>query len=247
MIIDAHVHAGRGDGLTHSWNTFEDIEVVIARMDRCGIDRAIVLPIGTTGFDVRNRETAAICRRYPDRLNGLAKLSQAEDDDRAEALLDEAFGELGLVGLKLHGQPSRAIMEALNRHRRPLLVDVYGEVYPLRYIAEQYPAIPLIIAHMGRFCTTDAPQARMATLWLAQRYPNVYFDTSSVADHEWLERAVGEGLTHKMIFGSDGPVLHSGVELARITMLDLTDAQRADVLCKTAAHLYRLNAAGGRP
>ncbi|MFW6155423.1 MAG: amidohydrolase family protein [Planctomycetota bacterium] len=244
MIIDSHVHAGRADGLTHSWNTFEDIEVSIDRMDRCGIDRAIVLPIGTTDFDVRNRQTAAICRRYPDRLNGLAKLSQVEDDDRAEALLDEAFGELGLVGLKLHGQPSRAIMDALNRHRRPLLADVYGKVYPLRHIAEQYPDIPLIIAHMGQFCTTDNPGARMATLWLAQRYPNVYFDTSSVADHEWLERAVREGLAGKMIFGSDGPVLHSGVELARIKYLDLTDDQRAGVLCNTAARLYGIGDGG---
>jgi predicted TIM-barrel fold metal-dependent hydrolase len=78
---------------------------------------------------------------------------------------------------------------------------------------------------------------RQATLWLARTYPNVYFDTSSVCEHEWLERTVAEGLTHKMIFGSDGPALHCGVELARIKVLNLPKDQEAMVLGGTIARL----------
>ncbi len=236
MIIDAHIHAGVSEDLAHSWDTFEDIEVSLRRMDEAGIDKAVVLPIGIKNYEMHNRETADIVARYPDRLFGFAKVSQKQDEGRVAKLLEEAFEKLGLYGLKLHGHPNREIMEVLNKYRKPLLADVYGEVYPLRYVAESYPQIPIIIAHMGQFLTTN-PKPKLETLWLAKRYENVYFDTSSVSVHEWLERAIKEGLAHKMIFGSDGPVCHCGVELARIEYLNLTDEQKELVLYKNIARL----------
>jgi len=239
MIIDAHIHAGHADDLAHSWDTFEDIEISLRRMDQAGIDRAVVLPIGRSNFEHYNRELAEIVQRYPNRLVGLAKVSQQHDAGRIGRMLEEAFEKLGLVGLKLHGQPNREIMSALDRYRKPILIDPWGEVYPLRYVAESYPNVPMIIAHMGKFCSTDTP-VRLHTMWLARRYPNVYFDTSSVMDFEALEMAVKEDLCHKMIFGSDGPVLHCGVELARIQYLDLTDAQREMVLGGNIARLIGL-------
>ncbi len=229
MIVDAHIHAGWSEDLAHSWDTFEDIEVSLHRMDEVGIDKAVVLPIGIKNYEVHNRETAQIVAKYPDRLFGFAKVSQNQDEGRVDRLLKEAFDKLNLRGLKLHGHPNREIMESLNKYKKPLLVDVYGEVYPLRYVAESYPDIPIIIAHMGQFMTTN-PKPRLETIWLAKRYENVYFDTSSVGVHEWLEQAVKEGLTHKMIFGSDGPVLHCGVELARVKYLNLSADAEAMVL-----------------
>ena len=236
MIIDAHVHAGRSDPLTQPWTTFQDIDTSLRRMDAAGIDKAVVLPIGSSGFARRNRETAEIVAAHPDRLYGLAKVSQAEDAGRIDAMLTEAFDELGLCGLKLHGHPNREIMDVMARYRKPILADVKGIVYPLRFVAEQYPDVPIILAHMGKFCSIDT-EVRVTTLWLARRYPNIYFDTSSVADHESLEMAVAEGLGHKMIFGSDGPGLHCGVELARVQNLALTDEQRELVLHATIARL----------
>ncbi len=239
MIIDAHIHAGYSDALQHSYDTFEDIETSLRRMDEAGIDQAVVLPIGQSNFERHNRETAEIVSSHPDRLHGFAKVSQKHDAGRVEPLLAEAFGELGLVGLKLHGHPNREIMEVMARHRKPLLVDVKGEVYGLRYVAESYGDVPIIIAHMGKFCCIDTP-VRVMTMWLARRYPNVYFDTSTVIDHESLEMAVAEGLCHKMIFGSDGPGVHCGVELARVQALDLTDEQRRQVLAGNIAALIGL-------
>jgi len=236
MIIDAHVHAGHSAGLTASWDTFEDIEVSLRRMDRAGIDKAVVLPIGSCNFEHGNRELAEIVQGHAERLYGFAKVNQEADAGRIEKVLREAFDDLGLMGLKLHGHPTREIMEVMDRYRKPVLVDVRGEVYKLRYVAESYPDVPLIVAHMGRFCCVDA-RVRVMTMWLAKRCANVHFDTSSVADHESLEAAVAEGLCHKMIFGSDGPVCHCGVELARIDYLDLTDEQRELVLCANIAKL----------
>ncbi len=236
MIIDSHVHAGWSDTLLHSWDTFEDIRTSLKRMDECDIDKAVILPIGHDGYERHNRETAEIVARHPHRLIGYAKVNQKLDAGRIEPLLREAFEKLGLAGLKLHGHPTREIMEVMNHYRRPILADVYGEVYGLRYVAEQYPAVPLIIAHMGKFMAFDGAM-RQTTLWLVKTYPNLYFDTSSVAEHEWLERAVAENVAHKMIFGSDGPGLHCGVELARVKYLHLPKDQEAMVLGGTIARL----------
>ena len=232
MIIDAHIHAGHADALTDSWETFEDIDLSLRRMDQVGIDKAVVLPIGSTNFQHYNRELAQIVGRHPDRLFGFAKLNQAADAGRVEPMLAEAFGQLGLVGLKLHGHPNREIMQAMDRYHKPLLADVRGEVYGLRYPAESFPQV-------GKFCCFD-PRVRVMTMWLAKRYDNVYFDTSSVMDHASLELAAEERLCHKMIFGSDGPGLHCGVELARIQHLDLTPEQREMVLYGNIARLIGL-------
>jgi predicted TIM-barrel fold metal-dependent hydrolase len=194
------------------------------------------LPIGHDNFEVHNRQTAEIVAQHPDRLVGYAKVSQKQDAGRVEQMLREAFEKLGLVGLKLHGHPTREIMEVINHYRKPILADVYGEVYRLRFVAEQYPAVPIIIAHMGKFMSFDGAM-RQTVLWLARTYPNVYFDTSSVCEHEWLERTVTERLTGKMIFGSDGPGLHCGVELARVKYLKLPAEQEAMVLGGTIAGL----------
>jgi len=235
MIIDSHVHAGHGDTLAHSWDTFEDIGISLGRMDAAGIDKAIILPIGKTNFRTYNREIARIVQTHSHRLYGYAKVDQDEDKGRIEEMLAEAFGELGLRGLKLHGHPNREIMEALKRYRKPLLADVFGQVYGLRYAAESYPEVPIIIAHMGQFKSNA--EAHLITLWLAKRYANVYFDTSSVMEHEWLERAAEEKLCEKMIFGSDGPLCHCGVELARIKFLGLPADEEECVLWKNIAAL----------
>jgi hypothetical protein len=228
MIIDSHMHAGYSDALRHSWDTFEDIRVSLERMDHFGIDQAVVLPIGHDNFEIHNRQTARIVAEHPGRLVGYAKVSQQHDAGRVGSLLEEAFEKLHLRGLKLHGHPNREIMDVMKRYKKPALVDVHGEVYPLRYVAEQYPDVPLIIAHMGKFLAFDGA-VRQATLWLCRTYPDVYFDTSSVNDHEWLQRAVDEGMVGRMIFGSDGPGLHCGVELARVKALMLSPADEAMV------------------
>lgn len=235
MIIDCHVHAGHGDGLEHSWDTFEDIDISLKRMDDAGIDKAIILPIGVTNFRTYNREIAQIVQAHPDRLYGFAKVNQTEDKGRIEEMLGEAFNELRLRGLKLHGHPNREIMEALRKYRKPLLVDVYGKVYGLRYVAESYPDVPVIIAHMGQFKSNE--EAHLMTIWLAKRYSNIYFDTSSVILYEWLEQAIVENLYEKMIFGSDGPGCHCGVELSRIKALKLPPEKEELVLWKNISRV----------
>jgi uncharacterized protein len=65
---------------------------------------------------------------------------------------------------------------------------------------------------------------------VAKRYPNVYLETSSVVFFEYLELAARELPAEKLIFGSDGPLVDSRVELYKIRLLKLPEDQEEKVL-----------------
>ena len=60
------------------------------------------------------------------------------------------------------------------------------------------------------------------------RYPNVFGDTSGVRYFDALVFAIRRAGPGKLLFGSDGPQLHPGVELCKIKALGLPaqDEQR---------------------
>jgi predicted TIM-barrel fold metal-dependent hydrolase len=65
---------------------------------------------------------------------------------------------------------------------------------------------------------------------VARRYPNVYLETSSVVFFEYLEMAARELSAEKLIFGSDGPLVDSRVELYKIRLLELSPEKESKVL-----------------
>jgi len=205
-------------------------------MDKLGIDKAVVLPINSSDYRRANRETAEIVAGHPDRLVGYAKVDQSKDAGRVDEMLSEAFGQLGLVGLKLHGYPTHEVMEAVLKHNVPMLVDLLNEPAPLQYSAEQYPDVRMVIAHFGSFLSHNH-HAHQQAIWLAKTFPNVYLDTSSVSHFEWLEVGVKKLGPEKIIFGSDGPILHCGVELAKIDFLNLNKKARDKILYQNVARL----------
>jgi hypothetical protein len=69
------------------------------------------------------------------------------------------------------------------------------------------------------------------------RYANVYTDTSGVRRFDYLVEAVRRAGAGKVLFGSDGPWLHPGLELAKVRLLGLAPADEALVLGGTALRL----------
>ena len=227
MIVDSHIHAGHANALTASYSTFEDINVSLRRMDDAGIDRAIVFPIATT--KEADEETAQIVGRHPDRLWGYAKVHQERDAGQVLERLRYAVSERGLVGLKLHGLLNREIMDACEELGIHVLTDPGGEPWGLQWAARAYPNVNVIIAHFGSFLSKNE-QAHQQTIWMARQLPNVYLDTSGVMRFSWLEEAVRECGPDKLVFGSDGPVVHCAPELEKIRALKLPQEDLDKVL-----------------
>ena len=71
------------------------------------------------------------------------------------------------------------------------------------------------------------------------RHPNIYTDTAGVRRFDLLEAAAQRAGARKLLFGTDGPWLHPGVELAKVRALHLSAAEEREVLGGTILRLMR--------
>lgn len=231
MIIDCHCHAGKGDGLTGPWDTAAPLEQYLRRARRAGIDRTVLLAAFHSDYAVANREVARIVGSRPDRFYGFAFVHPDRDRGRVAALVREAVERHGFVGIKVHrhdGRITREICEVARAHALPVLYDLMGDIAVCELLATEYPDVSFIIPHLGSFA--DDWQAQLALIDHLARHPNIYADTSGVRRFDLLVEAVRRAGAKKILFGSDGPWLHPGVELAKVRALGLAAADEKLIL-----------------
>lgn len=245
MIIDAHCHAGKGDGLTGPWDTDASLSRYLARARKARIDRTVIFPAFHSDYDRANREVAQIVRSQPGRFLGFGCLNAERDRRRAAAMVAEAVGRFGFRGVKVHrhdARMTREVAEVVRAWHLPVIYDVQGDVASVELLAREYPDVVWIIPHLGSFA--DDWRAQVLFIDQLARHPNVFTDTSGVRRFDLLEEAVRRAGPAKILFGSDGPWLHPGLELAKVHALHLDRAAEALVL---GGNLRRLVARVRRP
>src|SRR5687767_332128 len=243
MIVDCHCHAGKGDGLTGPWDTDAPLGDYLRRAARAGIERTVLFPAFHSDYAVANRAVARIVASRPDRFFGFAFVHPLRDRGRVMALVRTAVEVHGFRGLKVHrhdGRISREICEAARAFALPVLYDVMGEVSVVELLATEYPDVTFVIPHLGSFA--DDWRAQLALIDHLVRHPTVYTDTSAVRRFDLLEQAVARAGAGKVLFGSDGPWLHPGVELAKVKALGLPEGDERMVLGGTLLRLIARSA-----
>jgi hypothetical protein len=244
MIIDAHCHAGKGDGLTGPWDTAAPLEKYLRRATQAGIRRTVLFAAFHSDYTVANREVARIVHSRPDRFLGFAFVNAAADRGRVVRLVRQAVEQFGFVGIKLHrydARISREVCEVARAVSSPVLYDVMGEVSVCELLAQEYPDVNFIIPHLGSFA--DDWRAQIAFIDHLARHPNIYTDTAGVRRFDILEQSVQRAGARKILFGSDGPWLHPVVELAKVRALGLS---RTDEDLVLAGNFLRLTAGVGQ-
>ena len=238
MIIDCHCHAGKGDAMTAPWNTDAPLGAYLRRARAAGINRTVVFPAFHSDYVSANRELARIVAKNTARLTGLAMVHCTRDHGRILEMLQRAMRQYRFRGVKVHGHesmPTRELCDAARELRVPILVDVAGKAHVIDMFAPQYPEVNFIIPHLGSFA--DDWRAHERVIEQITRYPNVYADTSGVRRFDYLVQAVKRAGPRKILFGSDGPWLHPGVELYKIQMLGLPREAEALILGGNAKRL----------
>lgn len=231
MIVDCHCHAGRGDGLTAPWDTRAPLDRYLERATRAGIARTVLFAAFHSDFAVANREVARIVAARPDRFWGFAFVNAARDRGRVRGMVGTAVERWGFRGIKVHryhAPITREVCDAARAFGVPVLYDVMGRVASVEMLAAEYPDVPFIIPHLGSFA--DDWRANLAMIDQLVRHPNIHTDTSAVLRFDLLEQAVRRAGAHKVLFGSDGPWLHPGVELAKVRALRLPAREAALVM-----------------
>jgi uncharacterized protein len=241
VIVDCHCHAGRGDALTAPWTTSAPLGAYLRRARAAGIERTVLMPT-FPGDSIRgNREVAAIAARRPGRLVAFAWVHPKRDAGRVDEVLDRAVAD-GMRGVKVHAHeaaPGREVCAAAMERGLPVLADVDGRAHLVDLIASEFPQLTLIVPHLGSFA--DDWRAHQGVIDALGRHANVFADTSGVRRFDYLVEAVRRH-PRKIVFGSDGPWLHPGLELHKIRLLGLPAAAEAAICGGT---MERILAASG--
>jgi predicted TIM-barrel fold metal-dependent hydrolase len=239
MIIDCHCHAGKGDRMTAPWNTDAPLESYMRRARKAGIDKTIVFAPLHSDYNKANLQVARIVRRYSESLIGFAFIHASRDAGRIFSMVERAR-RWGFKGIKMHGfeaMPTREACEVALAFRMPLLIDVVGRAEVVDMLAPQFPKVNFIIPHLGSFA--DDWKAHQQVIDQMVRYPNVYADTSGVRRFDYLVNAIKLAGAGKILFGSDGPWLHPGLELYKIKLLGLSSDEEDAILGGNVARLLR--------
>jgi len=222
MIIDSHCHAGKGDGLTGPWDTEASLTDYLRRAARAGIQHTVLFAAFHSDYAVANRAVARLVADHPNRFYGYAFIHPERDRGRVLKLVQEAVEQHGFIGIKVHrydARITREICEVAQLYQLPVLYDLMGEVSTVELLAQQYPRVNFIIPHLGSFA--DDWKAQLALIDPLARYTNLYTDTSGVRRFDLLVQAVRRAGSHKILFGSDGPWLHPGLEAEKVKALRL--------------------------
>jgi uncharacterized protein len=252
MIIDSHCHAGKGDGLTGPWDTDASLDKYLVRAQRAGIDKTVLFAAFHSDYAVANREVARLVATHPNRYYGFAFVHAERDRSRMLLMVKVAVERYGFVGIKVHrhdARITREVCEAARAYRLPVLYDPMGEVSVAELLATEYPDVNFILAHLGSF--SDDWRAQQALIDPLSRHPNIYTDTAGIRRFDLLEQAVQRAGPGKILFGTDGPWLHPGLELAKVTALNLQASDNAMILggnfLRLIRHVRRHGAAVAAP
>jgi predicted TIM-barrel fold metal-dependent hydrolase len=239
-VIDCHAHVGHAPALTDPWTAIGDPEEILTRNREARIDQSVTFPISNDTYEAANKEIAAVCKRYHGHFIGYAKHDPVTEKGRIRAMLMYEYHELGLRGLKLHVQPGPEVLDTVAELGIPIIYHP-GRVAMIEGISRDYPSVDFIVAHCGSDLSADWRE-HLAAIELAGQRSNVYLDTGGFVETRYIERAIHQLGAEKVIFGSDEPEVDCRLEIFKIRMLKLPEAQEQLVL---GGNLQRLLAKSG--
>jgi uncharacterized protein len=243
-----------------------EVQDYIARMDRAGIERSLLLAVRAGdlmirgSFEITYERVYEVCVRHPDRFSGLAGV----DPTRGMAGLRElevAVRDYGFVGAHLYPHwlglaPDHAryypyyakcceldipIMMQVGQnlvYSRERRLPSVGRPIALDQVAIDFPELTLIGIHIGVPWTSEM----IAMAW---KHPNVFIGMDAYAPRHWPAEMVryldsyGRG---KVMFGTDWPVIDPERAMTEVAALGLRPAARDALLRDRALQVFRLPA-----
>lgn len=275
MVIDVHVHPAFYGSISKDpaeiefrkkaagWDLMSPHgeDLTFTQMDAFGVDRLVLLPLDLTttmgGCVVTNEEISSLVKLAPDRFIGFASVDPRRKD--ALQVLDRAFGEMGLKGLKLNpskqafypaDEMMRSIYEKCLEYNKPILFHAglswepdclikYANPVNFEEVAQRYPDLRFCLAHFGWPWVVE-------TAMLVLKYPNVYTDTSMLymdSPEDFMDqvfnRTMGplwfeNNFPDKVMFGSNNPRFRSARIKRGLDSLEMRDETRKMLLGENA-------------
>jgi predicted TIM-barrel fold metal-dependent hydrolase len=240
MIIDSHCHAWARWPYQPPVPDFESrgrIEQLLFEMEVNGVDKALVVCANIEHNPDNNAYIAQQLSRYPGRIEQLADVdcswSETYHQPGAADRLRAAAAKWPIKGFThylrrdddgtwLHGDEGRAFFQAAADLK--LIASIAcapRQLAAVREIARRFPAVPILIHHLGHPRGGEpTPHANLKEILACASLPNIYIKLSGFAyathldwnfpysDTHWIVRAEYEHFgPYRMCWGSDYPVV----------------------------------------
>lgn len=231
-------------------------ELTLDALDAAGLDVGVLSAwVGPQGVLLGNDEVAAMVARWPARFVGLAAVD-LRDPVAAVAELRRRVLQDGFRGLRLlpwlwELPPDHRLCYPLYAacveldvplclqvgHTGPLRSSEYGRPIPyLERVALDFPGLTIVAGHIGAPWTEEM-------VFLARKFPGVHIDTSAYRPKRYppvLVDYLRGGGRHKVLFGSNWPMVAPQTCVPEVDLLGLDDEAKAAFLGGNAARVFRL-------
>ncbi len=240
-LFDAHSHIGDFPEMNIYKRSAEEL---LRYMDRFNIRYSAISSI-TKRSREDNEMVARTLKAYPDRFVGLAHIDPNLRKDAVSEL--ERCLALGFKGIKLHPvwdnfrvidlDLMSPLLDRIASERVPIMIHTgnYPMSVPIHVatLAQQYPKIKFICAHMGVDSTAEA-------ITSARLSQNVYLETSGSSSAGEVEQAVKQIGSDRFLWGTDPPYGNFIAEFYKIISLDIDDQEKQKIFWDNTASLYKV-------
>ncbi len=235
MIIDTHTHVVSSDKSKHpldpgarGWSTevTNDVEDLIAEMDRAGVECAtLVQPNSTYGLD--NIYQCDSAKLYAPRTVSVGILDPAAPD--AADKLSYWVNEHGMLGVRLQSQAEPddpacdAIWQRADELGVPISIGGGGQpdkVNRMRNVAARHPNVMFAPDHFAGWSGADDKAAMTTALEEMAKLPSAHLRVSSTslgpytglndAEKELFQRVVNAFTPQRVMWGSNFPSSREG-------------------------------------
>lgn len=239
-------------------NKFAAAEDVIAALDASGFDKAVIFGFGFRDMGLCryvNDYVIEQTRRRPDRLIGFMSVAPDSGGLEKEIARCQDAGLRGVGELFPAGQgwdiaeakKTAVLSAACGERGLPVLLhanEPVGHYYAgktavdleqFEKFIEHSPGLNIVLAHWGGglFFYETMPELR-------EKCRNVYYDTAAsvfLYDHRIYRAAAALGLTEKILFGSDFPLLPPSRYMTALRESGIRTEERERILGGNAAKL----------
>lgn len=242
FLFDSHTHLGEAK---HSGRVATPRQL-LATMDRCGVDRSLLIPFPVVeDFRTAHDHIAEAVRLHPARFAGAACLNPYEGEAAYRAEVRRCREQLGFRALKLQPQYTainplwprhRFVFEAAAENGMTLIWHTgsgipYSLPSLLMPVARDFLQLNIVLAHCG-----GGGMLLGEAIVAAQFCPNVYLELSTLMPNHVLE-VLSHLPASRLMAGSDLPE-NTEVEFAKILGLDIGHEAKHSILSETALRLF---------
>ena len=233
------------------------VAATLALMDEGGVDRMLISAWQAPGRDlISNDEVAEFVRQSDGRLVGVGSVDISRPMEAVREIR-RCIGELGFKAIRV--LPWLCEVPPTDRrfypvytaccelgvpfctqigHTGPLMPSEPGRPIYLDQVALDFPELVIVGGHIGYPWTEEA-------IAVATKHPNVYIDTSAYTVRRYPAQLVDylrRHGRHKVLFGTNYPMITSAQALKELDTLSLDDEARALFLADNAIRIFALSA-----